>query len=136
MKKMMFTKSIIALILVWMFNLSASAISPKNYVYNEKKEGENVVEKLIFTEEGGFLQRVLKYEFSYNTDNLVTEKKAYRWNTTKEDWEPHFQVSYQYGNEGENITYHYVLWDKKTKKFCLNEQILQMSPDDYETIFS
>ena len=115
--------------------LAMSAASPRNYLYDTKEENGKIVSKVIFLQEEGLLNKQVKYEFAYNDNGKVAEKKAYRWNQAKETWDPYYLITYQYNEDG-NITSEYGMWDKKKKDYSLNTQKMLVPATNYEEIFS
>ena len=81
------------------------------------------------------MNKQVKYEFAYNDNGKVAEKKAYRWNLAKETWDPYYLITYQYNEDG-NITSEYGMWDKKKKDYSLNTQKMLVPATNYEEIFS
>lgn len=116
-------------------SLSLQAASPKNYLYDTKEENGKIVSKVIFLQEDGLLNKQVKYEFAYNEAGKVSEKKAYRWNKTADEWEPYYQISYHYEDDG-NIRTQYGMWDRKKKDFSLNVQNMMLPGSGYNEIFS
>jgi hypothetical protein len=135
MKTSVFIKAIWGFILVFACSLTLSAVPPKDYMYDTKEENGKIVSKTIFVQKDGLLDKQLKYEFAYNSEGKVTEKKACRWNGTRDEWEPFYLISYQYGQETKDIRSVYALWDKKAKDYTLNTQTILISEDRYEEIF-
>jgi hypothetical protein len=135
MKTSTVNKSIWGIILVFACSLSLSAISPKNYIYDTKEENGKIVSKTIFLQKEGLLDKQLKYEFTYNEDGKVNEKKACRWNSGNDKWEPFYRISYQYGEETGKIRSGYGMWNKKAKDYSLNTQTIVISEDHYGEIF-
>lgn len=116
-------------------SFSLQAASPKNYLYDTKEENGKIVSKVIFLQEDGLLNKQVKYEFAYNEIGKVSEKKAYRWNKSTDEWEPYYLISYQYEDDG-NIRTHYGMWDRKKKDFSLNVQNMMIPGSGYNEIFS
>ena len=117
MKASILRKKILSLVVLFVCSLAMSAASPRNYLYDTKEENGKIVSKVIFLQEEGLLNKQVKYEFAYNDNGKVAEKKAYRWNQAKETWDPYYLITYQYNEDG-NITSEYGMWDKK--KFSHN----------------
>ena len=44
--------------------------------------------------------------FSYNENGKVSEKKAYRWNKSKDEWVPYYLTTYSYDAETGKSTPH------------------------------
>ncbi|MCD8135983.1 MAG: DUF3836 domain-containing protein [Parabacteroides gordonii] len=87
-------------------------------------------------QEEGLLNKQVKYEFTYNDNGKVAEKKAYRWNQSKETWDPYYLISYQYNEAKGEINSVYGMWNKKKKDFSLNIQEMVVPATSYEEIFS
>lgn len=128
-------KGIFSLVVLFVFSLAMNAASPRNYLYDTKEENGKIVSKVIFLQEDGLLNKQVKYEFTYNDNGKVAEKKAYRWNSTKETWDPYYLISYQYNEDG-NITSDYGMWNKKKNDYSLNQQKMLVPAGSYEEIFS
>ncbi|GGK19881.1 DUF3836 domain-containing protein [Parabacteroides faecis] len=135
MKASILRKEILSLVVLFVCSLAMSAASPRNYLYDTKEENGKIVSKVVFLQEEGLLNKQVKYEFTYNDNGRVAEKKAYRWNKTKEIWDPYYLISYQYNEDG-NITSEYGMWDKKKKDYSLNQQKMIVPATSYEEIFS
>ena len=135
MKTSILSKSILVLAVMFLCNLAMSAASPREYMYDTKEENGKIVSKVIFLQEEGLLNKQVKYEFAYNDNGKVAEKKAYRWNQAKETWDPYYLITYQYNEDG-NITSEYGMWDKKKKDYSLNTQKMLVPATNYEEIFS
>lgn len=135
MKASVLKKEILSLVVLFICSMAMSAASPRNYLYDTKEENGKIVSKVIFLQEDGLLNKQVKYEFTYNDNGKVAEKKAYRWNQSKETWDPYYLISYQYNEDG-NITSEYGMWDKKKKDYSLNIQKMVVPATNYEDIFS
>lgn len=135
MKTKVFTSGVFALIVAFMCSMSINAVAQKNYIHDTKEENGKVVSKVIFLQDGDLLNKELRYKFKYNDEGQVIEKKACRWNSAREDWEPLFLITYTYDGDGV-INSHYGMWDKKKKDYSLNAQIMEIPVESYETIFS
>lgn len=122
MKTSILSKSILVLAVMFLCNLAMSAASPREYMYDTKEENGKVISKVIFLNDNGLLNKEVKYEFSYNENGKVSEKKAYRWNKSKDEWVPYYLTTYSYDAETGEINTTYGMWDKKKKSFSLNVQ--------------
>lgn len=136
MKTSLLGKEILTLVVLFVCSLAMSAASPRNYLYDTKEENGKIVSKVIFLQEEGLLSKQVKYEFTYNDNGKVAEKKAYRWNKSKETWDPYYLISYQYNEEKGEINSVYGMWNKKKKDFSLNTQEMVVPVTSYEEIFS
>jgi hypothetical protein len=122
------------IISMFVCSLTLSAVAPKDYMYDTKEENGKIVSKTIFVQKNGLLDKQLKYDFAYNESGKVTEKKACRWNSSLDTWEPFYLISYQYAEDG-GIQSEYSMWNKKTKDYSLNTQTIVLPEDRYEEIF-
>lgn len=113
-----------------------NAASPKDYMYDTKEENGKIISKVVFLQENGLLNKQVRYEFQYNANGKVSEKKAFRWNGSKEEWVPFYQITYQYDDAKGEIKTHYGMWDKKKKDFSLNMQSMVIPSANYDEIFS
>ncbi len=136
MKTSLLNKSILGFIFVIVCSMSMSAASPRNYLHDTKEENGKIVSKTIFLEDQGLLNQQVKYEFAYNADDKVKEKKAFRWNKKEAVWEPFFVISYTYNNETGDIHSVYGMWNKKTNDYSLNLQEMISPASAYDEIFS
>ncbi|KKB46492.1 hypothetical protein HMPREF1212_03986 [Parabacteroides sp. HGS0025] len=136
MKASLLRKEILTLVVLFVCSLAMNAASPRNYLYDTKEENGKIVSKVIFLQEEGLLNKQVKYEFTYNDNGKVAEKKAYRWNQSKETWDPYYLISYQYNEAKGEINSVYGMWNKKKKDFSLNTQEMVVPATSYEEIFS
>ena len=136
MKTSILSKSILVLAVMFLCNLAMSAASPREYMYDTKEENGKVISKVIFLNDNGLLNKEVKYEFSYNENGKVSEKKAYRWNKSKDEWVRYYLTTYSYDAETGEINTTYGMWDKKKKSFSLNVQNMVAPATSYNDIFS
>ncbi len=134
MKKNIFIKSMLVFSCLCIFSIVASAVQPKNYIYDTKMDGDKIVSKVIYVEESGLLNKEIKYDFTYNEKGEVIEKVAYRWNASREQWDNLYKTVYQHKADG--IYSSYCMWDKKSKTYCLNLQEMVLTYENYDSIFS
>ena len=134
MKTSILSKSILVLAVMFLCNLAMSAASPREYMYDTKEENGKVISKVIFLNDNGLLNKEVKYEFSYNENGKVSEKKAYRWNKSKDEWVPYYLTTYSYDAETGEINTTYGMWDKKKKSFSLNVQNMVAPATSYNDI--
>lgn len=85
-----------------------------NFVTNEVKEGDLVTSKVIYRMDGS-LYRHMKYDFSYDSQNRMIEKEAFKWDGVTEKWTPYFKINYLYS--GNEITMEYARWNTKHKAY-------------------
>lgn len=131
----MFGKSVLAFVFVLMSSFTISLASSRDYLYDTKEENGKIISKEIFLKDGDFLNKQIRYEFKYNEAGKVMEKKAYRWNRTKEAWDNYYLINYSYDASG-NIQADYGMWNAKKKDFTLNAQKMVIPASNYDEIFS
>jgi hypothetical protein len=135
MKKSVLSKSIFAIVAVFLCSLAISASSPRNYIYDTKEENGKIISKVIFLQDEGLLNKEVKYEFTYNEAGKVTEKKAFRWNAKTNDWDPFYLTTYTYNEDGNEIHSVYAMWNKSKNDFSLNVQEMNLPVSNYDSIF-
>lgn len=136
MRTSFINKIVLGICFVFVCSMSISAVSPKNYLHDTKEKDGKIVEKTIFLEQNGLLNQQVRYEFTYNEDGKVGEKKAFRWNKSSGNWDPFYLITYSYNNENGNIHSVYKMWDKKTNAYSLNVQEMTAEASAYDEIFS
>jgi hypothetical protein len=57
----------------------------------------------------------MRYEFTYDDENRLTNKTASKWDGVKEKWIPYFRMSYQYADN--EITLSYARWKEKHQSY-------------------
>jgi hypothetical protein len=135
MKASVLSKTVWGFIALFACSLALPAVTPKDYMYDTKEENGKIVSKTIFVQRNGLLDKQMKYDFTYNEEGKVAEKKASRWNGSQDAWEPFYLITYQYAEEGEEIHSVYSMWNRDTKDYTLNTQTIVLSEDRYEEIF-
>lgn len=66
--------------------ISAAGVA-SSLVYNVKMEGNRMTNKEVYTlNEGKYLKRLFKMDFTYNTQGQVTDKKTYVWNENLQEY--------------------------------------------------
>lgn len=67
--------------------LISAAGATSTLVYNIQKENNRMTQTEVFTlEDGKYLKRAYKMDFSYNAQGQVTDKKTYVWNEARKDY--------------------------------------------------
>ena len=66
--------------------ISAAGVST-NVVYNVKIENNRLTNKEVFSvEDGKYLKRLFKMDFTYNAQGQVTDKKTYVWSDARQNY--------------------------------------------------
>ena len=117
MKATVFSKAVVmmAVVMASVMNFSASAATPADYVKNEEMTGELMTAKTIFRNEGGYLFRHLRYTYTYDSENRVTSKEAFKWDSVKEAWVPYFKLDVEYTDS--EVELNYARWNSRTNGY-------------------
>ena len=66
--------------------ISAAGVA-SSLVYTVKMEGNRMTNKEVYTlNEGKYLKRLFKMDFTYNAQGQVTDKKTYVWNENQQEY--------------------------------------------------
>ena len=117
MKATVFSKAVVmmAVVMASVMNFSASAATPADYVKNEEMTGELMTAKTIFRNEDGHLFRHLRYTYTYDSENRVTSKEAFKWDSVKEAWVPYFKLDVEYTDSEVELSY--ARWNSKDNAY-------------------
>ena len=113
-------KSVLAAIAVVMMSCTTTANAQTGntkYIY-----GQNDTNTTVYTlnEDGKTLTPKWKYEYRYDEQRRLTEKKAYRWNLQQQMWTPAYLLTIM-SNDSICIM-DYAEWDKLFCNFERNRQ--------------
>lgn len=103
----------VAIIIASVMNSEVKA--QDNFITNEEVKNDLVVAKTIFKQDGAYLYKHMRYEFTYDAENRMLSKTASKWNSAKEEWMPYFKMTYNY--EGNEIIMSYGRWNASHKAF-------------------
>lgn len=84
------------------------------FVTNEEMVGELVVSKTIYRLED-YLYRHMKYDFTYDDQDRMVAKEAFKWDSWNEKWVPYFKIDYSYSSN--EITLVYARWNESHKDY-------------------
>ena len=84
----------VAMVIVSIMNSEVKA--QDRFITNEEVQNDLIVAKTIFKQSGTYLYNHMRYEFTYDDENRLTNKTASKWDGVKEKWMPYFRMSYQY----------------------------------------
>ena len=85
-----------------------------NFVTNEEVVNNQVVSKVIYKLDG-YLYNYMKYDFTYDAENRVASKEAFKWDSSKEAWMPSYKINYSYTDN--EMTLAYSRWSKDNKSY-------------------
>lgn len=103
----------VAIIIASVMNSEVKA--QDNFITNEEVKNDLVVAKTIFKQDGAYLYKHMRYEFTYDAESRMLSKTASKWNSAKEEWTPYFKMTYNY--EGNEIIMSYGRWNASHKAF-------------------
>lgn len=110
-------KSLIIFSLLLAYGLTASADGNNNLVYNSEEVNGVMVGQTVYKMEGSSLVNYMKYSYTYDDQQRMTENLSQRWNSTRQAWENDICLRYTY--EGKTTTTEYYKWNAKKKTFVL-----------------
>ena len=110
-------KSLIIFSLLLAYGLTASADGNNNLVYNSEEVNGVMVGQTVYKMEGSSLVNYMKYSYTYDEQQRMTENLSQRWNSTRQAWENDICLRYTY--EGKTTTTEYYKWNAKKKQFVL-----------------
>ena len=90
------------------------------FITNQVMDGELVTSKTIFKKDGSYLRHHMQYAFTYDNENRMVSKEAFKWNDVKKEWAPYFKMTYQYSDN--EITINYAQWNESHKAYNKNTQ--------------
>ena len=122
----------VAVVMASVMNFSASAVNPTSYVRNEEMSGNVMTARTIFVNEGGCLYRHLRYTFTYDHENRVVNKEAFKWDTTKETWVPYFNMDVEYRDN--EVVVNYARWNSRSNSYNSNVEKSVYQLNDSNTI--
>jgi len=103
----------VAMVIVSIMNSEVKA--QDRFITNEEVQNDLIVAKTIFKQSGTYLYNHMRYEFTYDDENRLTNKTASKWDGVKEKWIPYFRMSYQYADN--EITLSYARWNEKHQSY-------------------
>lgn len=80
---------------------------------------------------GNYLLPHLKYLFTYDEQQRLTKKEAFRWDESTKGWMPSFCLTFVY--EFDSMIAEYAKWDTHAQSYnpCLERAVYAMSNDVY-----
>lgn len=109
---MIISKAMMAVVFAMASVWTANAAEPVK-ITNEEVENGRVSAKVIYEQDGTFLTPEYRFEFKYNEEGQVVEKKSLKWNGT--GWTNYYCMTVTYTNTEAHIDY--ALWNKDKKTF-------------------
>ena len=117
MKAKVSLKTVIISALLLVCGLNASADNKSNLIYNSEEVNGVMVGQTVYKMEGSALANYMKYNYTYDNQNRMTESEALKWNSTKDSWDNDMCIRYAY--QGKSVTTTYYKWNKKQGEYVL-----------------
>lgn len=117
MKAKVSLKTVILSALLLVCGLNASADNKSNLIYNSEEVNGVMVGQTVYKMEGSALANYMKYNYTYDNQNRMTESEALKWNSTKNAWDNDMCIRYAY--QGKSVITTYYKWNKKQGEYVL-----------------
>lgn len=118
MKTMKLVKSLFVVTLLFMTQLTVSAVTNNNnLIYNAEEVNGVKVSETVYKMEDNMLTNYMKYNYKYDANLQMTENLSQKWNSNKNTWENHMCIRYTYNNK--SVITEYYKWNSKKKEFIL-----------------
>lgn len=114
---MIISKALVAVVFALANVWTVNAAEPVK-ITNEEVENGRVSAKVVYEQDGTFLTPEYRFEFKYNEEGQIVEKKSLKWNGT--GWTNYYRMEVSYTNTEAHIDYS--LWNKDKKQFILTQK--------------
>ena len=115
MKSIMSFKAILFAVLVMVCSVNAMADNKSNLIYNTEEVNGLTVGEIVYKSDNGMLSNYMKYNYSYDAQNRMTESEAMKWNGM--EWKKDMCIRYAY--QGKSITTTYYKWNSRKGEYTL-----------------
>ena len=115
MKVIMSIKAILFAVLVMVCSVNAMADNKSNLIYNTEEVNGLKVGETVYKSDNGMLSNYMKYNYSYDTQNRMTESEALKWDGS--EWKKDMCIRYAY--QGKSITTTYYKWNSRKGEYTL-----------------
>lgn len=96
--------------------LNAVSNNLPEFAYNTVTNGEQVESQTVYTVENGkYLHRHLKYNYTYNADGSISQKEALKWDEIMQVFEKKYCLNFTHNSQ--ETTIEYAVWDAKTDSY-------------------
>lgn len=109
------TAIVSALLLVCGMNLSAE--NKNHLIYNSTEENGLTTEQTVYKADGNMLVNYMKYNYTYDEQNRISEREALKWNAASQTWVNDMCIRYAY--QGKSMTTTYYKWNQKKGQYVL-----------------
>ena len=108
-------KAILFAVLVMVCSVNAMADNKSNLIYNTEEVNGLKVGETVYKSDNGMLSNYMKYNYSYDTQNRMTESEALKWDGM--EWKKDMCIRYAY--QGKSITTTYYKWNSRKGEYTL-----------------
>lgn len=112
MKTTMITKAMMAVVFAIASVWTVNAAQPVK-VTNVEMDNDRVAAKVVYEQNGNFLTPEYRFEFKYNDEGRITEKKGMKWDGSH--WANYYCMTVTYTDAEAHIDYS--LWNEAKKEF-------------------
>jgi hypothetical protein len=85
------------------------------FLYNADVENGRVNTMCVYEKNDCKLNAKLQYKFTYDSQDRLTSKEAYRWNSKKQVWQKAYVYTYTYANN--NIEIDQSMWNEEANSY-------------------
>lgn len=118
MKTKAFIQSAVFVFTLLISSLTVSARSyDNNLIYNSEEKDGVMVGQTVYKMEGGALANYMKYNYTYDDSQRMTESETQKWDSSTNKWANDLRINYTYA--GKTITTNYFKWNKKKNNYVL-----------------
>ncbi len=121
MKRKVFFKLAMLLVLTMLCSLTTSARNDNNLIYNSEQKDGLLIGQTVYKQDGSNLSNYVKYNYKYDMQKRMIQNETMKWNNLKDCWENDLCIRYIY--EGNNVTTQYYKWNKKKSEYILNPEM-------------
>ena len=83
MKKIIFLKGMLSVVMLFIASLTISAAKPgDNLVHNTEEVNGVIISETVFKMDGNMLTNYMKHNYKYDTNQQRTEDESQKWNRT------------------------------------------------------
>lgn len=97
--------------------MTANADNKNNLVYNSEEVNGVMVGQTVYKTDGTTLANYMKYHYTYDEQNRMTQSEAQKWNSENKMWENDICIRYTY--KGKSMTTEYYKWNNKKQEYVL-----------------
>ena len=82
------------------FSMFMNSAKSGDYYYNADVENNTVYSMTVYDNSTNYLVAKVKYDYTYDAQERLTCKEAYKWNADMQDWAKNYKLEYTYMNDG------------------------------------